>query len=222
MYFQIRDFVLGCVECQSQRSKKAEVRSKSESQKECLEVVFLPPITLSVTLYISASFFTSHILINAFSFPINPAFLTTFTNAFSHIVFLQCCWSLCFRLTVFTSQEPGGRGCVTKTMASHSDDVLSKLRSQREAGLFCDITLRTNGRPFLAHRAVLAAVSDHFQEIFTEMDSNMKADIDLTGKNRWLEAKLTPENIVAWTAWGLSGWILMQIADWACILSPGA
>ncbi|KAE8299228.1 Nucleus accumbens-associated protein 2 [Larimichthys crocea] len=79
------------------------------------------------------------------------------------------------------TEEPGGRGCVTKTMASHGADMLSKLRSQREAGMFCDITLRTNGRPYLAHRAVLAAVSDHFQEIFTEMDSSMKADIDLTG-----------------------------------------
>uniref|UniRef100_A0A3B3BPC0 BTB domain-containing protein n=1 Tax=Oryzias melastigma TaxID=30732 RepID=A0A3B3BPC0_ORYME len=67
-------------------------------------------------------------------------------------------------------------------MASHGTDVLSKLRSQREAGLFCDITLRTNGRSFSAHRAVLAAVSDHFQEIFTEMDSSNKADIDLTGE----------------------------------------
>lgn len=83
-------------------------------------------------------------------------------------------------------------------MASHGADMLSKLRSQREAGLFCDITLRTNGQPYLAHRAVLAAVSDHFQEIFTEMDSNMKADIDLTGKSRWLEAELTLENITAW------------------------
>lgn len=89
-----------------------------------------------------------------------------------------------FCLAVFASQELGGRGCVTKTMASYSADMLSKLRSQREAGLFCDITLRTNGRPFLAHRAVLAAVSDHFQEIFTEMDLNVKADVDLTGKNR--------------------------------------
>uniref|UniRef100_A0A8C8DT72 BTB domain-containing protein n=1 Tax=Oryzias sinensis TaxID=183150 RepID=A0A8C8DT72_9TELE len=75
-----------------------------------------------------------------------------------------------------------GRRYVTKMIASHGADVLSKLRSQREAGLFCDITLRTNGRSFSAHRAVLAAVSDHFQEIFTEMDSSNKADIDLTGK----------------------------------------
>ncbi|XP_029386402.1 uncharacterized protein LOC115061950 [Echeneis naucrates] len=101
MFFQIRDFVLDCPECQTQRTKNTEV--------------------------------------------------------------------------------VGGRGCVTKTMASHSADMLSKLRSQREAGLFCDITLRTNGRSYSAHRAVLAAVSDHFQEIFTEMDSSMKADIDLTG-----------------------------------------
>ncbi|KAM6955689.1 uncharacterized protein PEZ65_004781 isoform 1-T1 [Lycodopsis pacificus] len=79
------------------------------------------------------------------------------------------------------TEEPGGRRCVTKTMESHSGDMLSKLRSQREAGLFCDITLRTNGRSYSAHRAVLAAVSDHFQEVFTEMDSSMKADIDLTG-----------------------------------------
>ena len=72
--------------------------------------------------------------------------------------------------------------------------MLSKLKSQREAGLFCDITLRTNGRPFPAHRAVLAAVSDHFQEIFTEMDPSMKQDVDLTGKNEWPEAKVMAEN----------------------------
>ncbi|XP_034549244.1 uncharacterized protein si:dkey-229b18.3 [Notolabrus celidotus] len=101
MYFQIRDFVLACPECQSTRTRKTE----------------------------------------------------------GH----------------------GGRGCVTKTMASHSADMLSKLRSQREAGLFCDITLRTNGRSYSAHRAVLAAVSDHFQEIFTDIDASSKADIDLTG-----------------------------------------
>lgn len=85
---------------------------------------------------------------------------------------------------VFAKQEMGGKGCVSKTMTSHSADMLNKLRSQREAGLFCDITLRTNGRLFLAHKAVLAAVSDHFQELFTEMDPNLKTDIDLTGKNR--------------------------------------
>ncbi|XP_020787545.2 uncharacterized protein si:dkey-229b18.3 [Boleophthalmus pectinirostris] len=70
---------------------------------------------------------------------------------------------------------------VTKTMASYSSELLSRLKSQRDAGLFCDITLRTSGRSYSAHRAVLAAVSDHFQEIFNEMDSSTKADVDLTG-----------------------------------------
>ncbi|KAJ3592356.1 hypothetical protein NHX12_007483 [Muraenolepis orangiensis] len=53
--------------------------------------------------------------------------------------------------------------------------------SQREAGLFCDITLRTEGRAYSAHRAVLAAVSEYFQEIFTEKDVDVKEDVDLTG-----------------------------------------
>lgn len=82
------------------------------------------------------------------------------------------------------------RRCLTKTMASHSADMLNKLRSQREAGLFCDITLRTNGQSYSAHRAVLAAVSDHFQEIFTDMDYSMKEDIDLTGKITHLQSKM--------------------------------
>uniref|UniRef100_A0A3B3U0M1 BTB domain-containing protein n=1 Tax=Poecilia latipinna TaxID=48699 RepID=A0A3B3U0M1_9TELE len=76
-----------------------------------------------------------------------------------------------------------GRRRVSKTVPSHGADLLSKLRSQREAGQFCDITLRTNGGSFSAHRAVLAAVSDHFHEVLAEMDSSKKADIDLSGRN---------------------------------------
>ncbi|XP_061579362.1 uncharacterized protein si:dkey-229b18.3 isoform X2 [Cololabis saira] len=92
---------------------------------------------------------------------------------------LSCSW--CQKRRSKKSEELKGQGCVTKTIMTHGADVLSKLRSQREAGLFCDTTLRTSGRSFSAHRAVLAAVSDHFHEIFTEMDSSKRADIDLTG-----------------------------------------
>uniref|UniRef100_A0AAV2K3E9 Uncharacterized protein n=1 Tax=Knipowitschia caucasica TaxID=637954 RepID=A0AAV2K3E9_KNICA len=94
---------------------------------------------------------------------------------------LNCpeCKSLCNKKPVGL----GSRACVTKTVASYSNELLTRLKSQRDAGLFCDITLRTSGRSYSAHRAVLAAVSDHFQEIFTEMDSSIKADIDLTGFN---------------------------------------
>ncbi|XP_034041856.1 uncharacterized protein si:dkey-229b18.3 isoform X2 [Thalassophryne amazonica] len=94
--------------------------------------------------------------------------------------FVLCCQE-CRNQHIKKSNELGGRTCVSKTVSSHSADVLSKLRSQREAGLFCDITLRTSGKSYTAHKAVLAAVSDHFQEIFTETDSSSKPDIDLTG-----------------------------------------
>ncbi|MED6294177.1 hypothetical protein CHARACLAT_018434 [Characodon lateralis] len=95
---------------------------------------------------------------------------------------LQC--PQCKSLHSKTSVGFGGRRrCVSKTVPSHGADLLSKLRSQREAGLFCDITLRTNGGSFSAHRAVLAAVSDHFHEVLAELDSSKKADIDLSGFN---------------------------------------
>ncbi|KAJ8350174.1 hypothetical protein SKAU_G00253040 [Synaphobranchus kaupii] len=70
---------------------------------------------------------------------------------------------------------------VSRTLASHGNAVLHKLSSQREAGLFCDITLKTGSRSFPAHRAVLAAVSEYFQEIFAEMDSDGQPTVDLTG-----------------------------------------
>lgn len=71
-------------------------------------------------------------------------------------------------------------------VTSHSHEVLTKLNIQREAGLFCDITLKTsNDHSFVAHKAVLAAVSEYFQELFTEMDSAAEPQphIDLTGKH---------------------------------------
>ncbi|XP_026851568.2 uncharacterized protein si:dkey-229b18.3 [Electrophorus electricus] len=75
-------------------------------------------------------------------------------------------------------------GNVSRMVKSHGRGVLSKLNSQRVAGQFCDITLKTgNGHLFLAHKAVLAAVSEYFQELFTEMDSatNPQPHVDLTG-----------------------------------------
>ncbi|KAK1167878.1 hypothetical protein AOXY_G10665 [Acipenser oxyrinchus oxyrinchus] len=71
----------------------------------------------------------------------------------------------------------------TKTLVSHGSDVLKKLNSQRDEGLFCDITLIVDGATYSAHKAVLAAVSEYFKEMFTEMDStsNHKSAVDLTG-----------------------------------------
>uniref|UniRef100_A0A667WWP7 BTB domain-containing protein n=1 Tax=Myripristis murdjan TaxID=586833 RepID=A0A667WWP7_9TELE len=132
MYFQIRDFVLGCPD---------PTRTYGWVAQES-----------SHTLYSSLT--------------MSPSF------------------SVPFPLSLPVPQDPGGGGRVSKTMTSHGDYMLSKLRSQREAGLFCDITLRTDGRSYSAHRAVLAAVSEYFQEIFTEMDSSTKTDVDLTGRTQ--------------------------------------
>ncbi|KAL6485058.1 hypothetical protein MHYP_G00071030 [Metynnis hypsauchen] len=72
---------------------------------------------------------------------------------------------------------------ISRVVKLHSHEVLSKLNNQREAGLFCDITLKTgNGHSFVAHKAVLAAVSEYFQELFTEMDAtDPQPHVDLTG-----------------------------------------
>ncbi|XP_058248805.1 uncharacterized protein si:dkey-229b18.3 [Hemibagrus wyckioides] len=73
---------------------------------------------------------------------------------------------------------------MSKIVKSHSHEVLSKLNNQRATGLFCDITLKTgSGHLFVAHKAVLAAVSEYFQELFTEMDSATEPQphVDLTG-----------------------------------------
>ncbi|TRY88198.1 hypothetical protein DNTS_026890 [Danionella cerebrum] len=75
-------------------------------------------------------------------------------------------------------------GLISRMVESHSHEVLNKLNSQRETGLFCDITLKTGGgNSFVAHKAVLAAVSEYFQELFTEMDSatDPQQHVDLTG-----------------------------------------
>ncbi|XP_016147785.1 uncharacterized protein [Sinocyclocheilus grahami] len=75
-------------------------------------------------------------------------------------------------------------GLISRIVQSHSHQVLSKLNSQREAGLFCDITLKTGGgQSFVAHKAVLSAVSEYFQELFIEMDSatDPQSHVDLTG-----------------------------------------
>ncbi|XP_048878879.1 zinc finger and BTB domain-containing protein 11 [Brienomyrus brachyistius] len=80
-------------------------------------------------------------------------------------------------------REMPASSLVSKTLTTHASDMLCKLKGQWEEGLFCDITLRTGSRSFSAHRAVLAAVSEYFQEVFVEMASSPspQSDIDLTG-----------------------------------------
>ena len=49
--------------------------------------------------------------------------------------------------------------------AGYGVAVLEKLREQRDAQRFCDVTIRIDGVNFVAHRAVLAACSSYFETL---------------------------------------------------------
>lgn len=49
--------------------------------------------------------------------------------------------------------------------SSYSVAFLEKLREQRDAQRFCDVTIRIDGASFSAHRAVLAACSPYFETL---------------------------------------------------------
>jgi len=49
--------------------------------------------------------------------------------------------------------------------ANYSAAILEKLREQRDAQRFCDVTIRIDGMNFSAHRAVLAACSPYFETL---------------------------------------------------------
>ncbi|XP_017583358.1 PREDICTED: zinc finger and BTB domain-containing protein 7B [Corvus brachyrhynchos] len=48
----------------------------------------------------------------------------------------------------------------------HSSELLSCLNEQRQLGLLCDVTIKTQGLEYRTHRAVLAASSRYFKKLF--------------------------------------------------------
>uniref|UniRef100_A0A8C8RHQ9 Zinc finger and BTB domain-containing protein 7B n=1 Tax=Pelusios castaneus TaxID=367368 RepID=A0A8C8RHQ9_9SAUR len=48
----------------------------------------------------------------------------------------------------------------------HSSELLSSLNEQRQLGLLCDMTIKTQGLEYRTHRAVLAACSRYFKKLF--------------------------------------------------------
>uniref|UniRef100_A0A4W3I4G4 BTB domain-containing protein n=1 Tax=Callorhinchus milii TaxID=7868 RepID=A0A4W3I4G4_CALMI len=57
---------------------------------------------------------------------------------------------------------------ITRESPSHCTELLERLNSQRSKGLYCDVTLIVEKTSYPAHRAVLAGVSEYFQELFSE------------------------------------------------------
>ncbi|XP_078088888.1 uncharacterized protein LOC144506523 [Mustelus asterias] len=70
---------------------------------------------------------------------------------------------------------------ITRELPTHCTKVLERLNSQRSKGLFCDVTLIVEKTSYPAHRAVLAAVSEYFQDLFSEKGSTSNKIVDLKG-----------------------------------------
>ncbi|KAJ0065235.1 hypothetical protein NL108_006577, partial [Boleophthalmus pectinirostris] len=75
------------------------------------------------------------------------------------------------------------KGVVNQFLPKHSGTMLDKLNHQRLNNQFCDITLLIEGEEFRAHKAVLAACSDYFHQLFFEKGaaSTHEAVVDLSG-----------------------------------------
>ncbi|XP_029112411.1 zinc finger and BTB domain-containing protein 11 isoform X2 [Scleropages formosus] len=75
------------------------------------------------------------------------------------------------------------KGVVKQFLPKHGQTMLEKLNQQRLSGQFCDITLLIEGEEYRAHKAVLAACSDYFSELFIEKGaiSSHEAVVDLSG-----------------------------------------
>ncbi|XP_070688716.1 zinc finger and BTB domain-containing protein 11 [Pempheris klunzingeri] len=75
------------------------------------------------------------------------------------------------------------KGEVNQFLPKHSQTMLDKLNQQRLSNQFCDITLLIEGEEHRAHKAVLAACSEYFNELFFEKGaaSTHEAVVDLSG-----------------------------------------
>ncbi|XP_071202707.1 zinc finger and BTB domain-containing protein 11-like isoform X2 [Salvelinus alpinus] len=75
------------------------------------------------------------------------------------------------------------KGVVKQYLPRHGQTMLDKLNQQRLDNQFCDITLLIEGEEHRAHKAVLAACSDYFNELFIEKGavSSHEAVVDLSG-----------------------------------------
>lgn len=87
-------------------------------------------------------------------------------------------------LLVFVLQVDS-KGEVNQFLPKHSQTMLDKLNQQRLSNQFCDITLLIEGDEYRAHKAVLAACSEYFNELFFEKGaaSTHEAVVDLSGES---------------------------------------
>lgn len=103
-------------------------------------------------------------------------------------------------------------------LSKHSQTMLEKLNHQRLNNQFCDITLLIEGEEFRAHKAVLAACSDYFHELFFEKGaaSTHEAVVDLSGESSLLHIFRMLQHIVQKTGQFKNGEISKIMHLWSC------
>ncbi|KAG8451941.1 hypothetical protein GDO86_003941 [Hymenochirus boettgeri] len=75
------------------------------------------------------------------------------------------------------------KGILKQSSSKHGQIILDQLNQQRLSNQFCDVTLLIEGEEYKAHKAVLAASSEYFRDLFIEKGavSSHEAFVDLPG-----------------------------------------
>lgn len=100
-----------------------------------------------------------------------PGFVTAmlqlqcFFQVLSPRLFLHQSGSILSFLQVRTMASPED-DLIGIPFPEHSSELLSCLNEQRQLGLLCDVTIKTQGLEYRTHRAVLAASSRYFKKLF--------------------------------------------------------
>lgn len=87
------------------------------------------------------------------------------SDASAAVLFLHQSGSILFFLQVRTMASPED-DLIGIPFPEHSSELLSCLNEQRQLGLLCDVTIKTQGLEYRTHRAVLAASSRYFKKLF--------------------------------------------------------
>lgn len=109
-----------------------------------------------------------------------------FSSSSSPVPKMLCCSRvpLTLKSLLLCLLQVDSKGEVSQFLPKHSRTMMDKLNTQRLNNHFCDITLLIEGEEFRAHKAVLAACSEYFHELFLEKGaaSTHEAVVDLFGE----------------------------------------
>uniref|UniRef100_A0A8C6YLD2 BTB domain-containing protein n=1 Tax=Nothoprocta perdicaria TaxID=30464 RepID=A0A8C6YLD2_NOTPE len=81
--------------------------------------------------------------------------------------------SLCPRRPPVSPQARAMAQTLQMEIPNFGNSILECLNEQRLQGLYCDVSVVVKGHAFKAHRAVLAASSSYFRDLFNSSKSSV-------------------------------------------------